>query len=224
MFSEQRDVTRPRAKRRQRDHLKAQPVEQIGAEAALLHQPRQMLVGCSDDAYVDADWLGRADAGDLAIFDRAQQPILRRRRQAGEFVEEQGAAIGLLEPPVARLDRTGKAARFMPEQFGLDQIFGQRRAIHRHQWTSPAARQMVEALGNQLLARAALADHQYGAIERRGAAGALDSIEKGQARPDELRCPLHVCEQLVCDTMLWQGFSDERTAEKCVFCAIPMFL
>ena len=86
------------AQRRQGDDLEAQPVEQVGAEAALLDQPRQMLVGRGDDADVDLDRPARADPRHLAIFDRAQQPVLGRAGQGGELVEEQGAAIGLLEP------------------------------------------------------------------------------------------------------------------------------
>ena len=150
----------------------------------------QILVGRGDDAHVDRDRLGRADAGDLAIFDRAQQPVLRRHRQGAELVEEQGAAVGFLEPAVAGLGGAGEAARLVAEQFGLDQIFGQRGAVHDDQRPGPARRQMVETLGDQLLAGAALADHQHRPVERRGAARALDRVEEGQALADELVCPL----------------------------------
>ena len=50
---------------------------------------------------------------------------------------------------------------------------------------------MVKALGNQLLARAALSDHKDGTIERRGAARPLDRVEEGQALTDELIGSLH---------------------------------
>ena len=192
-----RDVALAHAQRRQRDDLEAQPVEQIGAEAALVDQARQMLVGGGDDADVDLDRLGRADAGDLAIFDRAQQPVLRRRRQRRQFVEEQGPAVGFLEAAVAGLGGAGEAARFMPEQFGLDQVFGKRGAVHRHQRPRPASRQMVEPLGDQFLARAALADYQHRTVERRGTAGALDRVEESEARADELIASLHA-------NMWWQ--------------------
>ena len=72
---------------------------------------------------------------------------------------------------------------------------------------------MVKTLGNQFLARSALADHKYGAIERRGTARPLDSIEERQALPDELVCPLHrsfekkSARLLVADPTIWQGFS-----------------
>ena len=162
-----------------RDDLERQAVEQVGAKAALVDQRGQMLVGRGDDAHVDADRLRRADPRDFAIFDRAQQPVLRRRGQARELVEEQGAAVGFLEAAVAGLGGAGEAARLMAEQFGLDQRFGKRGAIHRHQRAGPARRQMVQALGDQFLAGAALADDQNGPIERRGAARPLDRVEEG---------------------------------------------
>jgi hypothetical protein len=57
-----------------------------------------MLVGGRDDAHVNAHRTRRADPRHLAIFDRAQQPVLGRAGQRGELVQEQGAAVGFLEP------------------------------------------------------------------------------------------------------------------------------
>ena len=108
--------------------------------------------------------------------------------KVAELVEEQGAAVGFLEPAVARLGRAGEAARLVAEQLGLDQIFGQRRAVHDDQRARPARRQVVEPLGDQLLAGAALADDQHRAVERRGTARPLDRVEEGEALPDELIC------------------------------------
>jgi hypothetical protein len=51
---------------------------------------------------------------------------------------------------------------------------------------------MVQPLGNKFLAGAALADDQDRPVERRGPAGAFYGVEKCQALPDELICPLHV--------------------------------
>ena len=50
---------------------------------------------------------------------------------------------------------------------------------------------MVEALGDQLLAGAALADDQHRPVERRGAAGALDRVEEGGGLADEMGVALH---------------------------------
>src|SRR3546814_13165711 len=78
-------------------------------------------------------------------------------RSVPEFVEEQRAPVRLLVPPGARARRAGKGPGLVPEQLGLDQRFGQRRAIERHERLAPARRQAVEALGDQFLAGAAFA-------------------------------------------------------------------
>ena len=127
-------------KRRQRDDLEAQPVEQIGAEPPLLDQPRQMLVGRGDDADVDLDRPAGADPRHLAIFDRAQQPVLRRAGEGRQLVEEERAAIGLLEPPLPGLGGAGEAACLVAEQFRLDQRLGERGAVHHDQAARPSAR------------------------------------------------------------------------------------
>jgi len=50
---------------------------------------------------------------------------------------------------------------------------------------------LVQALGDQLLAGTALADHQDRPVEGGGTARPLDRVEKGEALPDELIHPLH---------------------------------
>ena len=178
MIGEYQHIARPRAERRQRHHLETQPVEQVGTELVARDLVGQMLVGRSDDADIDAHRPRRADPRHLAIFYRAQQPILCRHRQCAELVEKQCAAMRLLETPGACPCRAGEGTRLMAEQLGLDERFGQRGAVHDDQRLVPARRQTMEALGNQFLAGTAFADHQHRTIERRRAAGPLQRVEK----------------------------------------------
>ena len=173
---------------------------------------RQVLVRRGDDADVDRDRLGRADARDLAIFDGAQQPVLRGHRQGAELVEEQSAAVRLLEAAVACLGRAGEASGLVTEQLRLDQILRQRGAVHDNQRAGPSGRQVVQTLGDQLLAGAALADHEHRSVERRGAARALDRVEEREALADELVRAFQLSLQnsdrlLVANPTIWQGFS-----------------
>ncbi len=124
-------------------------------------------------------------------------------RQRRELVEEQGAAVGLLEAAGAGLGRAGEGAGLVAEQFRLDQGLGQGGAVHRHQRPVPARREMVEALGDQLLAGAALADHQHRPVERRGAARPLDRVEEGGGLADQLGVAFHP-QTLGRFPMLWQ--------------------
>ena len=97
MIPEQRNVPASRAKRRQGHHLEGKTIKEIGAEPALLHLHGKILVGRRDNANVDRDRFGRADAGDLPIFDRAQQPVLRRAGQGAQLVQEERSAVSFLE-------------------------------------------------------------------------------------------------------------------------------
>ena len=72
---------------------------------------------------------------------------------------------------------------------------------------------MVKPFRDQLLAGSALADHEHGPVKRRGAARALDGVEKREALPDELFGPLHA-RLLVANPTIWQGFSLSKLPQK----------
>src|SRR5690348_14839782 len=93
---------------------------------------------------------------------------------------------------MTRLGGAGEASGLMTEQLGLDQVFRKRCAVHNDQRPGPARGQMVQALGDQLLARPALTNHKDGPVERRSTARPLDRVEEGKALPDKLVRPLHV--------------------------------
>ncbi len=72
---------------------------------------------------------GAADAVDLALLDRAQQLGLQPRIHLADFVEQQRAAVGLLELADAPRDGAGEGALLVAEQFGFQQVLGDRRAV-----------------------------------------------------------------------------------------------
>ena len=79
----------------------------------------------------------------------------------------------------------------MSEQFRLDQRFGQRGAIHDDKRPRPTQAQPVNALGDQFLACAALADNQRRPIERGGATSQLDSVKEGARLANKLGIIFH---------------------------------
>ncbi len=191
IFGENRYIALAHPQGRQSYNLETQAIEEVGAKIAALGLGREVLIRGGDDAHVHADRTARADTRDLAIFDRAQQALLRTHRQRAQFVEEQRALVRLLEPADALLRGAGEGARLVPEQFGLDQRFGESGTVHRDERFVPAGRQAMEAFGNQFLARSALANDQNRTPHRCGTAGPLDRVEKGTRLPDELIFPLH---------------------------------
>jgi hypothetical protein len=80
-------------------------------------------VGGGDDPHVDLDCPAAADALELAFLQNAQQLGLERARDVADFVEEEGAAVRLLEAPLARLDCAGEGAAFVAKEFRFEQSF-----------------------------------------------------------------------------------------------------
>ena len=96
------DVLQPLAQRRHAERHDVQAVEQVLAEQALLD------LRSSDSRWVAAmmrtsrlDRRAPADGGVLALLQHAQQPRLRVERHVADLVEEQRAALGLLEAALA---------------------------------------------------------------------------------------------------------------------------
>ena len=91
---------------------------------------------------------------------RKQVP-LPFRREVADLVQEKGAAVGQLE--AARLvgNRAGERPFDVAEQLGLEQLFGQRRAVHRDERPVAPGALRVDRAGGDLLAGAALAFDQH---------------------------------------------------------------
>jgi hypothetical protein len=92
-------------KRRQLDGHHVEPVIQIVAESAGRYLIFQILVGGGDDAGIDADGAAFADALELLLLQHAQQLDLQLGAHAGDFIEENGAAVCRLESASLVVDR-----------------------------------------------------------------------------------------------------------------------
>ena len=97
MIRQGRDVLGPFAQRRHRQGQHVQPVEQILAKPALGDGLAQAHIGRGDDADIQADGFAAADAADLAFLQEAQQVALQVDRHVADFVQEQRAAVGILD-------------------------------------------------------------------------------------------------------------------------------
>src|SRR6059036_1616518 len=81
------------------------------------------------------------------------------------IVEEERPAVGRLEQAAARLAGAREGALPEAEQLRLEQLFRDRRAVHRDErLVAPSARE-VERAREQLLANARLAVDQHGRVE-----------------------------------------------------------
>ncbi len=87
-----------------------------------------------------------------------------------DFVEEDRAAIGLLELADLLLGGAGERPLLVAEELRLDQLLGNRRAVDLDEPLAAAQAVAVDRARDELLADAALALDQHGRVGRRRAA------------------------------------------------------
>src|SRR5258708_15433345 len=91
-----------------------------------------------------------------------QQLGLQGQRQIPDFVQEESASIGHFEPANFLRDGSGEGSLLVPEQFALQKIEGNGRAIQRHEGASAAPAEIVNGAGYQLLAGSGFSQDQHG--------------------------------------------------------------
>ena len=127
--SQLQDIRRALAQGRDLQVDDVEPEQQVFAEGAFAHGVGQIAVRGRDDADIDRHRPCAADPIDHALLDGAQQFGLQPDIHFGNFVQQQRAAGGFLELSDPPRHGTGEGALLVAEQFGLQQVFGDRRAI-----------------------------------------------------------------------------------------------
>src|SRR5439155_5746941 len=103
--------------------------EEIFAKLSLRDARLQVSVRRREHAHVDLQRLVSADAFELARLQEAQELHLRRQRDLAHLVEEERAAVRLLEAAFAPADGAGERALLVSEELALDQRLRERRAV-----------------------------------------------------------------------------------------------
>ena len=173
------------------DGERAQPVVQVFTEAPVVNHPVQVAVRGRHHADVGVPRLGAADAPVGAGFQQAQQLDLHRQRNVAHLVQKQRAAAGGLDQAGARGGGPGEGAALMAEQLGLEQVFRQAGAVHRHQRAGGARTGLVHRASHQFLAGAGFALQQYGGHRWRDPCHQGQHVLKhGRTANQPLRCRL----------------------------------
>src|SRR5258706_3926015 len=119
------------AQRRQAKADQVEPVEEVLAEEALLQARLEFLVRGRNHAHVRRERRVAADAIELAVGQHTQQARLQVRRHVADLVEEERAALGLLEAAPAHRLRTGEGAALVAEELALQQVLRDRGRVDR---------------------------------------------------------------------------------------------
>ena len=110
---------------------------------------------------------------------------LDRGAHVADFVQEQAAAVGLLEAADSLAIGAGEGALLVAEQLRLEQRLGQRRAVHFDEVARRAVRVVMNRAGDELLARARLAPDQHGRVALRHLAHDAQHALQRLARADD---------------------------------------
>src|SRR5690606_24943019 len=166
---------------------------QVLAKQSLANALLQVLVGRRDHAGIAADGLVPADAIEVAFGEHAQQARLHLRRHVADLVEEQRAAVGLLEASATLLLRPGERAALVAEQLGLEEVPRDRRHVERDEWLGRAGTVPVQRARDELLAGAGFTGDQHGARGLREAADRPEDLLHGRRLPQHvLRLPVRL--------------------------------
>ncbi len=128
-----------------------------------------------------------ADPVELAIGQHAQQAGLGVGRHVADLIEEQGAAVGLLEAAAALIGRTGEGTFLVTEQLGFHQVLGNRRHVQRNERRCRAWAVAVQRMGHQLLAGTRFAIDQHGDVGMAEAADGAEHLLHRRCLADDLR-------------------------------------
>ena len=151
----------------------------------LAHRVGEIAVRGGDDPDVDRHRPGAADAVDHALLNGAQQLGLQPHVHFGDFVEQQRAAIGLLEFADAARHRAGKRALLVAEQLGFEQRFRDGRAVDANERLLGPVRARVHIARQHFLAGARFAGDQNRGVARRDLQRKLDHARHRLVAIDE---------------------------------------
>ena len=143
----------------------AEPVVEVFAEFPLGHGLDHVEVGGSHDAHVGLQHGRRAHLEKLAALEHAKQAGLCGEGQFAHLVEEDGAAVGLLEISLAGRECAGEGSLFVTEEFGVDGAFGYGAAVDGYVFPVFAGTVGMDDLREELFAGTALAGDEHGQVD-----------------------------------------------------------
>ena len=136
-------------------------MEEVLPERAGAYARFEVLVRRRDDAHVDPNRHVAADPIELAVGQHAEQTRLELGRHVPDLVEEQRAAVGLLEPAETPGLGAGEGAALVTEELGLEQLARDRGGIEGDERAARSRAVSMQRPRDQLLAGARLAGDEH---------------------------------------------------------------
>ncbi len=116
----QRDIFAALAQRREGDWKDLQAIVQVAAELAGDDHLGEIAIGGGDEANVDGNCSGSADAFEFFFLQRSQNFGLEFRRKVPYFIEKERALMGEFQPADFLRDGPGESPFFVTKEFALE--------------------------------------------------------------------------------------------------------
>src|SRR5688500_2721887 len=121
MLDEEGDIVAPITQRRDERFDDREPVVEVLAKLTRGDAGAKVAVRGRDDAHVDVQPIRSADAPNLPGLEGAEELRLKLGRQLAQLVDEERAAVRLLEDARVRLHRPREGSLHVAEELGLEQ-------------------------------------------------------------------------------------------------------
>ena len=154
MLHQQWNVLVPLAQRRQRQGKNIYPVKQVLAEFIFAHARFQIAMRRHHHAHIHAHRLVAADALHFSFLQHSQQLGLHGQRHIANLIQKNRAVIRLLELSNMPSRRAGERSFLVSEEFRLNQLGRNRRAIQRYKRPTGARAAFMNGSRHQLFSRA----------------------------------------------------------------------
>ena len=161
MKEQQGDIVLALAQRWYGQRNDIETVVEIGAEPAGNPLLFEVELGCRYEPNIQWNRLVRAKTFDAALFNGPEQFRLQVKRHRFDFIEKDRTALGMLELAHPLLLCAGEGARFVTEEFGLEDVGGQGGTVDGDKIAFGPVSVVVQSPCHHLLARAGLTDHQH---------------------------------------------------------------
>ncbi len=136
---QEQDVGPALAKRRQLHGHDREAMVEVLAKSSGANRGGQILARRREHPRVGRLGARAAEAPDRTILERLEQLDLQRVRHQPDLVEEDRAAMSDLKKTGLGLLGVGERAALEPEELGLEQRVGNRRAVHVNEGRRPRA-------------------------------------------------------------------------------------
>ena len=134
---------------------------------------------------VDFNRFVRPDPGNLAVFQNAEQFDLRLHGHVADFVQKEGAAVGVLKLPDAVGNGVCKRAANVSKQLAFQDVFTQRAAVQTNKRFVLSGRILMYRLGDHLFPRAGFSLNEDGCVCGGDSFEPFDNLLHGGGRADD---------------------------------------